>query len=117
MSAEVALTQADVDAVSHATADRVVERLRGEALPRGLLTTAEAARVLNTSEDFVRTRAAELGGIRLGGKQGALRFEMRRLREYMDRQRLELPTPARSRRRRGPRRLPDGVELLPRPED
>src|SRR5690348_11472749 len=84
---------------------------------RGLLTTKQAAEILAVSEDFIRSHAAELGAIRLGGSRGPLRFEDARLRDYIDRRRLPLPPRPSARRRPGPARNPDGVELLPLPED
>ena len=54
----------------------------------GLLSTRDVARTLRMSEDFVRDHAAELGGIRLGGKYSPLRFEEERVRDFIDRHRV-----------------------------
>jgi hypothetical protein len=83
-----------------------------------LLSTADVARTLGMSREFVRDHAAELSGIRLGGPRGRLRFEEVHVRAYIEKQRLgededrDIP---RSRPRPGPRRTGD-VELLPLPK-
>lgn len=81
-----------------------------------LLTTAEVAALLATSEDFVRTHAHEMGAVRLGDSPRApLRFDRARVEAWVEARRLPEPEQPR-RRRRGRRRAPGGVELLPVPE-
>jgi hypothetical protein len=81
-----------------------------------LLTTAEVAALLRTSEEWVRDHAGELGGIRLGRSSRAqLRFWPRKVAGYLERQSLEPPA-RRVKARPGPKRAPSGVDLLPLPQ-
>lgn len=78
-----------------------------------LLTTADVAALLRTSEEWVRNHAADLGGIRLGQTSRAqLRFTPRKVAGYLERQSLERPA-RRAKARPGPKRAPSGVELFP----
>lgn len=85
-----------------------------------VITTAQAAELLQTSRDYVREHAAELGGYRLppGGPRAALRFDPDHIRAIVEARRLgqPLPEPA-PRRRPGPRRgSHTRTDLLPLPE-
>lgn len=105
------LSQEDVDAI----AARVAELIMPD---RGvLMDTAQTARLLGVTPEWVRGHAAELGGTRLGdGPRSPLRFDERRVMEAIDRRRLACEQPARQLRRRpGPRRQAADVDLLPLP--
>lgn len=83
-----------------------------------LLRTAAVAELLDTSADWVRDHAAELGGIRLGqAKNGELRFERRRVQAYLDRQRLSVVDETAEKGRPGRRQgsKGDDVELIELP--
>lgn len=68
-------------------------------LPRhGYATTAVVAEHLGVSPSWVRANAAELGGTRVAG----LRFDVARVREYVEARRVTPTAPA-SRRRPGPK--------------
>jgi excisionase family DNA binding protein len=87
-----------------------------ESDPSAPLTTAEAAKLLKLSEDFVRAHAAELGGSRISGPRSALRFERARLNRWLRTRQIE-PTPTTQPcRKPGPRRGARAVDLLPLPE-
>jgi hypothetical protein len=108
-----ALTTADVEAI----ASRVAELLRNESRLGHHVGTTAVATMLGVSSDWVREHAAELGAIRVGdGAKGALRFDVKRVKEALDQRRLGRPNRAR-RRRPGPARRSVGVELLPLPND
>jgi hypothetical protein len=82
-----------------------------------LWTTAEVARHLKLSEDWVREHAVELGGIRINeSKHSQLRFDPEAIAEWKSRRRLQSQRPAskkaRPRRRRRP---PVGGEPLQLP--
>lgn len=82
------------------------------------LTTAEVARALKMSEDWVREHAPELGGVRMGGARGPLRFLPERIERYEQQQALSPPpAPARKPHRPGRRRAPRGVQLVALPAD
>jgi hypothetical protein len=109
----LALTAADVDAI----ALRVAELLRQDPRLGHHVGTAAVAKMLGVSGDWVREHAAELGAVRVGdGPKGALRFDVRRVREALEQRRLGRPKRARN-RRAGPERRSSGVELLPLPVD
>jgi hypothetical protein len=81
-----------------------------------LLTTAQVAKELTVSEEWVRDHQAELDAIKLGdGPKAHLRFEPERIAAYKARCRVEPPEVRISRRPPRPRRAPAGVELLPLP--
>src|SRR3954471_13314900 len=108
------LTEADVEAIAR----RVAELLRDEGRAGHHLDTTAVATMLGVSGDWVREHAAELGAIRVGdGAKGALRFDIKRVKEALDGRRLGRPNRARRARRPGPERRMPGVDLLPLPED
>lgn len=101
-------------------AARVAELLR-EQMPLSasrLADAAEVARELGVDRDWVYAHAHELGGTRLGGDRGRLRFDLARIRRD-----LACPAGTRSRpaatrrpRRQPPTRRRGDVELIPYPE-
>jgi hypothetical protein len=98
-------------------AARVAELLR-EQMPSPasrLADAAEVARELGVDRDWVYAHAEELGGARLGGERGRLRFDLARIRRD-----LACPAGTRSRpaairrpRRQPPTRRRGAVELIP----
>jgi len=107
------LDQDDIDLI----AARVVELLRDDA-PLGQARLADAAAValeLGVDREWVYAHADELGGTRLGGERGRLRFDLARIRRDLacpaDRRRR--PAAARRPRRRPPARRRGDVELIP----
>jgi hypothetical protein len=107
------LDHEDIDLI----AARVVELLREDA-PASRARLADAATVaseLGVDRDWVYAHADELGGTRLGGEHGRLRFDLARIRRD-----LACPADNRSRpaaagrpRRQRPTRRRGGVELIP----
>jgi hypothetical protein len=85
------------------------------AMP-SLLTTAEVARELAMSTDWVREHAAEFGAIRVSGPRSPLRFEVARLEEWKECHRLRFPATPTKGHRCGPRQMPSGVKLVPLPD-
>ncbi len=97
-------------------AARIVDLLR-EQQPDGeqrFVDAATVARKLGVDRDWVYAHSAELGGVRLGGEHGRLRFDLEAIRR-----RLAAPAPkraperTRSARRKPPRKRGSGVDLLP----
>lgn len=60
-------------------ADRVAARL-ATMQPTGLVDAATLARHLAVDRSYVYTHSVELGGVRLGGPRGRLRFDVERAR-------------------------------------
>jgi hypothetical protein len=97
-------------------ASRVVELLRGR-VPVQEARLADAARVareLGVDRDWVYAHARELGGVRLGGERGRLRFDLAKIRRQLacprEPKRVEKP---RNRPRRHARSPRGNVDLLP----
>lgn len=106
------LTPDDIEAIAR----RVAEVLADGLPARGYVDTATVAAHLSLSPDWVRAHAADLGAIRVGDPhRGPLRFDIARVRAYIDERRIEPPAPRRPRRRPGPARGSGNVELLPIP--
>lgn len=106
------LERADIEAI----AERVVELLESRPLPvrSRLLDAAELARLLAVERDWVYAHATELGAIRLGGPQGRLRFDLRRVEAALGDASRPVARDASAERARRPRRhRTDGLELLP----
>jgi len=98
-------------------ADAVAERLDGgeRTAPVRLVDAAAVAAALRVERDWVYAHAEELGGFRLGGPQGRLRFDLQNvLRELRPRPCPSAPAD-RPRRRRSHRRRtsPSPIELIP----
>lgn len=99
-------------------AARVIELLQesdetGEAR---YVDAALVAQKLGVDRDWVYAHARELGGVRLGGPRGRLRFDLQKIRRQLDGPDEAQPKPGERRRarpqRRPPRRL-GSVDLLP----
>lgn len=99
-------------------AARVIELLQegGETGGARYVDAALVARKLGVDRDWVYAHARELGGVRLGGPRGRLRFDLQKIRRQLDCPDDGRPRPDKRRRarpqRRPPRRL-GNVDLLP----
>jgi hypothetical protein len=100
-------------------AARLAELLREQmpSSPSRLADAAEVARELGVDRDWVYAHAHELGGVRLGGPRGRLRFDLQTIRRRLDCQGQPAPVEGRRARprKRPPRRL-GNVDLLPHTE-
>jgi hypothetical protein len=98
-------------------ATRVVEVLQEEGTTDAAryVDAAFVARKLSVDRDWVYEHARELGGVRLGGPHGRLRFDLRKLRRELDCPARKRPAEhrRRSRPRKRPPRRPGNVDLLP----
>jgi hypothetical protein len=109
----------EIDALAAAVAERVVERLRDEAVPpsepTALLDARALAARLGVSTGFVYSRSAELGAVRLGnGPKARLRFDLERALEAHASGVPGCTAPATPRAaKRRPRRAASSGELLP----
>ncbi len=95
-------------------ARRVVELLHEDGAARAsrLVDAATVARELGVERDWVYLHARALGGVRLGGPRGRLRFDLPTVRERLaEGHRGDTTSPGRS--HRAPARAPDPMELLP----
>jgi hypothetical protein len=106
------LDATDVEAIAQRTAELIAAR---SAEPQArYLDAAQLADALGVRRDWVYAHARELGGIRLGGVRGRLRFDLRqalRSRECRCAPREAVRSVSRASRRRA--RPPAGVDLLP----
>jgi len=97
-------------------AARVVDLLR--ELPSDgedrLADAATVARKLGVDRDWVYAHSRELGGVRLGGEHGRLRFDLHAIRrELASPAPRQAPDATRRSRRTPTRRRRSGVDLLP----
>lgn len=97
-------------------AERVAELLsqdRGTTRPARLVDAAGVAEKLGVDRDWVYAHARELGGVRLGGPRGRLRFDLERVERALQcrDERGVKRTPTRRRPRGGAQLF--SVELLP----
>jgi hypothetical protein len=83
----------------------VLARERPQPAPSGLVDAATLARALGIDRSWVYAHAARLGGIRLGGPQGRLRFDLATLGNRLAATPAGPPAPRPAGRRR-PRRPP-----------
>jgi hypothetical protein len=98
-------------------AARVVELLQEDTTSAArYVDAAFLAQKLGVDRDWVYAHARELGGVRLGGPRGRLRFDLQKIRRQLDcpdEGRLRTGEQRRARpRKRLPRRLAN-VDLLP----
>ena len=106
--------EAAAEEIARRVAELVDDRIRE---PFRLLDTKTLARMLAVSEEWVREHAAELGAVRVGdGPKGALRFDAARVREALERRRIER-SKDRERRRPVQRRRSLGVVSATVPAD
>jgi hypothetical protein len=107
------LDQDDIDLI----AARVAELLRDDAPPRStrLADAAAVALELGVDREWVYAHADELGGTRLGGGRGRLRFDLARIRRDLacPADTGNRPATARRPRRQPPTRRRGEVELIP----
>lgn len=97
-------------------AARIVAMLREqqpESQPR-FVDAATVAAVLGIDRDWVYAHSAELGGVRLGGEHGRLRFDLDAIRRQLAIPAPKrAPKPTRTRPRKPRERGCSGVDLLP----
>jgi hypothetical protein len=103
----------DIESIAACVAELLREQMPSPA--SRLADAAEVARELGVDRDWVYAHAEELGGARLGGERGRLRFDLARIRRD-----LACPAGTRSRpaatrrpRRQPPTRRRGDVELIP----
>ncbi len=108
----VTLDHKDIEMI----AARIVALLR-EQQPDGeprLVDAATVARTLGVDRDWVYAHSAELGGVRLGGEHGRLRFDLDAIRGQLSTPTPKrAPEPKRNRRRKPANKRCSGVDLLP----
>jgi hypothetical protein len=75
---------------------------------------ATVARELGVDRDWVYAHSRELGGVRLGGEHGRLRFDLQAIRRQLaEPAPRQAPEATRRSRRKPPRRRCSNVDLLP----
>lgn len=109
----------EVDALAAAVAERVVERLRDEAVPpsepTALLDARALAARLGVSVSYVYANSGKLGARRLGnGPRARLRFDLERaLEAHASAPGCTTPAAPQAAAKRRPRRAASSLELLP----
>lgn len=91
----------------------LLRELQPESEPR-FVDAATVAQKLGVDRDWVYAHSAELGGVRLGGEHGRLRFDLETIRRQLATTAPKrAPKPARARPRKPRRRGCSDVDLLP----
>jgi hypothetical protein len=88
----------DIEQIAASVARRLADRL-DPYQGRRFVDAATLARLLDVERDWIYAHAGELGGVRLGGPRGRLRFDLKALGD-----RLAPAAPTRAGRRATPRR-------------
>jgi hypothetical protein len=95
----------DIERIAASVARRLTDGLHPDG-ERRFVDAATLARLLDVERDWIYRHAGELGGVRLGGPRGRLRFDLNALG---DRLTPAAPGPSgRPARRAPPRRQPPG---------
>lgn len=100
----------DIEAIAHRVAELLSET---HDTPVRLLDASQLAEALGVDREWVYAHARELGAIRLGGRQGRLRFDLERVLRALEAPAPAPPPPARRRRPPGDARSSPRVDLLP----
>jgi len=79
----MSLDAQDIDAIAEAVAARLVAK--PDCQPR-FIDAAAVARLLGVERDWVYEHASQLGGIRLGGSRGRLRFDRQAIVDQLARE-------------------------------
>lgn len=89
------LTRDEIEAIAQRVAELLDQRHQ-QRHPARLLDAAQLAQRLGVERDWVYAHAAQLGGVRLGGPKGRLRFDPATVDERLDQtERPSLPTRSR----------------------
>jgi hypothetical protein len=97
----MSLEPEEIESIAQRVAELVADRLAPPAPRERLVDAAQLAGLLGVERDWVYAHADQLGGVRLGGPKGRLRFDLNMVADRLDQtdrpldQRREL---ARSRR-------------------
>jgi hypothetical protein len=102
----------DIEAIAGRVAELIGDRI--DAPHSRLVDAAHVAGLLGVERDWVYAHANQLGGIRLGGPKGRLRFDLATVTDRADRT-SPLPAAARGRRPRALRRRGDSRPTTERP--
>jgi hypothetical protein len=108
---QVTLDDEDIERIAARVAELLEEE--GSADAR-YVDAAFVARKLGVDRDWVYAHARELGGVRLGGPQGRLRFDLARIARHLACPATSGSRPATRRpRRQQPKKVRSDVELIP----
>jgi hypothetical protein len=79
----MSLSTEEIETIAQRVAELIADRLQPPPTPR-LLDAAQLAERLGVERDWVYAHAAQLGGVRLGGPKGRLRFDPDTVTERLD---------------------------------
>lgn len=108
----MSLDAADIEHI----AARIVELLKEEATADRVryVDATFVARRLGVDREWVYAHAHELGGVRLGGPRGRLRFDLQKLSQHIASPATQEPAKrAQALRRKRAAKVPASVDLLP----
>jgi hypothetical protein len=80
----VSLEPDEIEAIAQRVAELIADRLAPPAPRERLVDAAQLAGLLGVERDWVYAHATQLGGVRLGGPKGRLRFDLNMVAERLD---------------------------------
>jgi hypothetical protein len=98
----MSLMPEEIEAIAQRVAELIADRLAPPAPRERLVDAAQLAELLGVERDWVYAHADQLGGVRLGGPKGRLRFDLNMVADHLDQ--TDQPLDQRGSRRPGDRR-------------
>jgi hypothetical protein len=80
----MSLEPADIEAIAQRVAELITDQLQAPVPRERLVNAAQLAELLGVERDWVYAHAGQLGGVRLGGPKGRLRFDLNMVAEHLD---------------------------------
>ena len=80
----MSLQPEEIEAIAQRVAELLADRLAPPAARERLVDAVQLAELLGVERDWVYAHATQLGGVRLGGPKGRLRFDLNMVAERVD---------------------------------
>ena len=80
----MSLQPEEIEAIAQRVAELIADRLAPPVPRERLVDAAQLAELLGVERDWVYAHATQLGGVRLGGPKGRLRFDLNMVAEHVD---------------------------------
>jgi hypothetical protein len=80
----MSLQPGEIEAIAQRVAELIADRLAPPAPRERLVDAAQLAELLGVERDWVYAHADQLGGVRLGGPKGRLRFDLNMVADHLD---------------------------------
>jgi hypothetical protein len=80
----MSLMPEEIEAIAQRVAELIADRLAPPAPRERLVDAAQLAGLPGVERDWVYAHADQLGGVRLGGPKGRLRFDLNMVADHLD---------------------------------